>query len=253
MAKVNWKFTNDQIKSLALLSRHLMDKYGIFPHNIVGINELKEKTTAPGPMMPWKRLRDLGGTFGRHELTIGLWPQLDLSVRSRTRPTHGQNVDLTTILKNKFHLFGYRLPYEDALEAFQTRYSIDEDAALKHMREMREASDEPITSATAMMIFLNDVLDSLIKQKQGYDSLMKQKQDCVQESSTSQQFVMNSQSRSGDQKDSDSFVNIGLSGGVPNQITSNVMSDEEEEFENIPAVALETPILFDLQKFLLMK
>ena len=95
-------YTEEQIKKIAILVKHLSEKYEIAPENILGHSDVApQRKLDPGPMFPWKELYD--------KYNIGMW--YDEDEKNKIQTEIGAEFDILTVTayQNEFKKFGYAI------------------------------------------------------------------------------------------------------------------------------------------------
>lgn len=112
-------FSAKQIDASIALSKYLIAKYGIKSENIVGHSDIAPKRKIdPGPLFPWQK-------FAAHG--VGAWPNFETSWELPCFISAVKNNDLQSWLIEHLHLWGYKLPDEqadaiDIIRAFQIHF-----------------------------------------------------------------------------------------------------------------------------------
>ena len=95
-------FKDFQIKEVAVLVRHLIDKYEIPPTNILGHSDIApQRKSDPGPLFPWEELNK--------KYNIGMW--YDSSRKSMYESQYASTWDTipAATVQAEFSKFGYAL------------------------------------------------------------------------------------------------------------------------------------------------
>lgn len=105
--KIWFKYTEKQIKTIAILMKDIIHRYNIAPENILGHSDITIRKQDPGKIFPWEKLAKVG---------IGAWPDKKtvdkyLSNRLPTLP-----VDVLLMQKN-LNRYGYdQIPQNGILD-----------------------------------------------------------------------------------------------------------------------------------------
>lgn len=105
--KIWFKYTEKQIKTIAILMKDIIHRYNIAPENILGHSDITIRKQDPGKIFPWEKLAKVG---------IGAWPEKKtvdkyLSHRLPTLP-----VDVLLMQKN-LNRYGYdQIPQNGILD-----------------------------------------------------------------------------------------------------------------------------------------
>lgn len=105
--KIWFKYTEKQIKTIAILMKDIIHRYNIAPENILGHSDITIRKQDPGKIFPWEKLAKVG---------IGAWPDKKtvdkyLSHRLPTLP-----VDVLLMQKN-LNRYGYdQIPQNGILD-----------------------------------------------------------------------------------------------------------------------------------------
>ena len=114
-----YPFDDRQMEASIVLGKYLVMKYGIKPENVVGHSDIAPKRKQdPGPLFPWKKFAEQG---------VGAWPNFETSWQLPCFATAIENNDLGTWLITHLHIWGYKLPdeqasAEDIIRAFQMHF-----------------------------------------------------------------------------------------------------------------------------------
>jgi N-acetyl-anhydromuramyl-L-alanine amidase AmpD len=95
-------YTETQIQEVEALCRHLLQKYPIAPHNIVGHSDVSyDRKSDPGPQFPWQQL---------HEKGIGAWPERTKVKAKTALHSSLSSEQLKHLLIQHLVAYGYRAP-----------------------------------------------------------------------------------------------------------------------------------------------
>ena len=104
-AKKTWHpFPQEQMNTLALLSKRIIDTWSIEPENVIGHADLASgRKTDPGPLFPWKVLAKKG---------VGVWYNPDTDRIHSNKPL---GVSVSWMQKN-LEKWGYKVPQNGSLD-----------------------------------------------------------------------------------------------------------------------------------------